>query len=392
MAKRTAALHLVAPNVAYIDRAAEAAALFEQIVDGFDRHRFSRGHDQRTIENETGSLRRFASWAAAHYGTVGPWEWERYMAEAWIGSLRAGADARTLATARGYQGAVRRFMDYLSDPEYPWLAQIQATFDRTPAQLFDEFNSIKHSRDESAKTTERYPIPREMVQQIFDFLDDRVEKAKGKSILPAARDSAMFKGYYAFGLRREELRKTDLPDLSFNPYLPQYGRIGGVLIRFGKGTRNSGPRTRLVRTVPQFDWIVDVFEQYLVDVRPRLVAKHPSVAFFPSERGGRLSESHIDDRWKGIRRELGLDGNIKLHCFRHSYMTHLLEAGYPAKFVQMQAGHIHMGSMATYTNKIGDEFCNAVLRNAHAAAFTPRTPADALRLLKRVDSSEEVAE
>ena len=73
-------------------------------------------------------------------------------------------------------------------------------------------------------------------------------------------------------------------------------------------------------------------------------------------------------------------------------MTHLLEAGYPAKFVQLQAGHIHMGSMATYTNKIGDEFCNAVLRKAHQAAFAPRTPADALRLLKRVDSSEEVDE
>jgi integrase/recombinase XerC len=389
MSKRSA-LQVVAPKVVYFDSAAEAAALFDSIMAGFDRHRFSRGFDPDTIANENLAVRRLASWTATHYGTAGPWEWERHMGEAWIGELRVGADARALGTVRSYQGAVRRFMEYLTNPDYPWLGEVQRAFGRTPAQIFDEFNSIRHSRDESAKTTERYPISRQTLQQIFDYLDDRVEKTKGKSIVPAARDSALFKCYYAFGLRRDELRMADLPDLSFNPYLPQYGRIGGMLIRFGKGTRRSGPRTRLVRTVPLFDWIVEVLEQYLVDVRPRLVAKRPSVAFFPSERGGRFSQNHVDDRWADVRHELGLDENMKLHCLRHSYMTHLLEAGYPAKFVQMQAGHIHMGSMATYTNKIGDEFCNAVLRNAHAAAFAPRSPEEALRLLKRVDSDVEV--
>jgi len=389
MSKRSA-LRLVAPKVVYFDSASEAAALFDAILAGFDRHRFSRGHDSQTIANENLMVQRFATWATERYGTAGPWEWERHMGEAWIADLRMGPDARTLGTVRGYQGALRRFLDFLANPEYPWLGEVQRAFNRTPAQIFDEFNSIRHSRDESAKTTERYPIPRETLQQIFDYLDDRVEKAKGKVIVPAARDSALFKSYYAFGLRRDELRLADLPDLSFNPYLPQYGRIGGVLIRFGKGTRKSGPRTRLVRTVPQFDWIVDVLEQYLVDVRPRLVCAKPSVSMFPSERGGPMSKTHIDDRWADIRRELELDANMKLHSLRHSYMTHLLEAGYPGKFVQMQAGHIHMGSMATYTNKIGDEFCNTVLRNAHAAAFTPRPPEVALRLLKRVDSDVEV--
>jgi hypothetical protein len=71
-------------------------------------------------------------------------------------------------------------------------------------------------------------------------------------------------------------------------------------------------------------------------------------------------------------------------------MTHLLEAGYPAKFIQVQVGHGHLGSMTTYTNKIGDEFCNAVLRHAQQTAYTPRTPDQAAKLAKRIAADAEI--
>jgi hypothetical protein len=149
------------------------------------------------------------------------------MAEAWCSVLRRGVESTdpderreplALETMRNYQGAVRRFVEYLLDPGYPWATQIERAFGRRVTQLFDEFNRVRHPPAESgAKSTGRFPIPRDVLQQVFDFLDDRVDKARGKTMLPKARDSAIFKTFYAYGLRRQELALTELPDLSYNP-------------------------------------------------------------------------------------------------------------------------------------------------------------------------------
>jgi len=46
------------------------------------------------------------------------------------------------------------------------------------------------------------------------------------------------------------------------------------------------------------------------------------------------------------RAAAGLPGELDLHCLRHSYITHLLEFGYPERFVQDQAGHAHASTTA----------------------------------------------
>lgn len=372
------------------------AALFEQLLEHYTYHRLDKGFDEGGAADRVALVRRFSRFADERYDAPWPWQWERYMGESWIGYLRRGdpsADQKkcVVMTLRGYQTAVRMFQDYLLDPLYPWRRLIEQTFGACVIQIFDEFNCVKHYPEEGgAKSADRFPIPRDTVQQIFDYLDDCVERSKGKALLPAARDSVMIKMFYAFGPRNTEMRLIELADFSFNAYVPEYGRIGAVLIRHGKGANGSGPRTRLVRAVPLFEWIVEVLEQYLVDVRPRLPGADKTTALFPSERGSFMSRTHPDDRWADVRRDMGLDERYVLHSFRHSYMTHLLEAGYPAKFVQLQVGHGHLGSMTTYTNHISDEFCNAVLRNAHAAAFAPRTPQRAQHLAARIEADEEV--
>jgi len=51
----------------------------------------------------------------------------------------------------------------------------------------------------------------------------------------------------------------------------------------------------------------------------------------------------------GPPKELGL------HCLRHSYITHLIEAGYDPAFVQTQAGHAYASVTSVYTS-VGDDF------------------------------------
>jgi site-specific recombinase XerD len=52
-----------------------------------------------------------------------------------------------------------------------------------------------------------------------------------------------------------------------------------------------------------------------------------------------------------------------LHCLRHSYITHLTEFGYPARFVQEQAGHAYGSTTAIYMG-VSNEYRNKLLEAA----------------------------
>ena len=54
-----------------------------------------------------------------------------------------------------------------------------------------------------------------------------------------------------------------------------------------------------------------------------------------------------------------------MHCLRHSYVTHLLEFGYPPLFVQQQVGHAQQATTALYTS-VSDEFRNRLMDQALA--------------------------
>ena len=105
-------------------------------------------------------------------------------------------------------------------------------------------------------------------------------------------------------------------------------RHGLVSVRWGKAARGSPPKRRTVLTVPEMDWIVEVLDHYLAEVRPTLVPKtHP--ALWVTERASRLSPRAVNDAFVTARDKAGLDESLDLHCLRHSYVTHLIEFDYP---------------------------------------------------------------
>ena len=59
---------------------------------------------------------------------------------------------------------------------------------------------------------------------------------------------------------------------------------------------------------------------------------------------------------------------LDLHCLRHSYITHLIEFGYPERFAQDQAGHSYASTTAIYTG-VSDEFRNRLLAKALRGAL-----------------------
>jgi integrase len=96
------------------------------------------------------------------------------------------------------------------------------------------------------------------VQALFDAADWRAGqiRAQGrKGALAALRDAAVLKMVYPYGLRRQEAGGLDLADLRRYPKAPQYGRRGGLFVRWGKASKGSPPWRRTVLTVPEMDWI-----------------------------------------------------------------------------------------------------------------------------------------
>jgi len=118
-------------------------------------------------------------------------------------------------------------------------------------------------------------------------------------------------------------------------------------VRFGKAMKGSPPKRRSVLTV--WPWAAEILQQWNEDIRP-LHAAEGCPAMWPSERVPRIGLAAIDARFGAYRDALGLDGGLDFHSLRRSYVTHLIEAGWDALFVQQQAGHEHASTTAIYTN------------------------------------------
>ena len=204
----------------------------------------------------------------------------------------------------------------------------------------------------------RRAFTRTELQAFFDAADDLVdtEFAKGsKRWLPALRDSTAFKVAYAYGLRRRELAMLEYVDFGPNPHVESFGRFGSLQVRWAKGTKGSGPRRRTVLTVPEFDWVVGLLEYWLSpDGRKRFPTADRSASLWPSERSGSTVYRNFDRSFQQVRKIAGLPEELTLHTLRHSYVTHLIEAGYDPLFIQQQVGHSYSSTTALYTSVSAD--------------------------------------
>jgi site-specific recombinase XerD len=282
-----------------------------------------------------------------------PWEWEAEDLEEFFSDLASAPYRRRPATLRNYQSQLRGFLGFLVDERYPWRAVCGGVFGRVAMQLLDERNLIVHVSEHESDPRRR-ALTRDELQTFFDACDQRVAGRRAlrrKGSLAALRDGALFKVAYGWGLRRTELARLDVCDLLINPQQPRFGDYGIVRVRHGKGSRGSAPKRRDVLTV--WGWAADVLEQYVSEIRPLFGCDdHP--ALWLTERGGRISARHVDERFADVRDELGMDDAHCPHALRHSYITHLHEESFDALFVKEQVGHRYMSTTALYTGVSSD--------------------------------------
>jgi site-specific recombinase XerD len=344
---------VLAHNVRHVD---QAAASFAAMISGWELQQRSRFLKASTIGARRDMVRRFGVFTNEY-----PWQWQPAEVEAFVANMSSGNRPIAPSTARGYQNALRLFMDYVTDSRYGWPEHCMRNFGTAPMKILHEWNTVTHVTEYEGDPRRR-PLTYDEVQALFDAAESLVEQIRTrgrKGALAAQRDAVLLKMIYAFGLRRREAWGLDLADLRHNPSVAQFGRVGGVFVRWGKSSKGSQPKRRTVYLVPEMDWLIPVVEQWLDELRPSFGAEHHP-AIWVTERASRLAMRGINEAFVNARLAADLPSELDLHCLRHSYITHLTEFGYPEKFIQDQAGHAFASTTAIYTG-VSDEYRNRLL-------------------------------
>lgn len=158
--------------------------------------------------------------------------------------------------------------------------------------------------------------------------------------LISLRDRLIIELLYGSGARVAELVSIDVNDLSSE-------NIDGEEITILK-LRGKGSKERLV---PLGKFAVSALDDYLVRLRPALLAKnsHNERALFLNSRGKRLTRQSAWTTVLNAAKSANLEGRVSPHVFRHSYATHLLDGGADIRVVQELLGHASVTTTQIYT-------------------------------------------
>ena len=275
--------------------------------------RYERNLSEETLRAYASDLRQFAGYVSTLVGSsaveltlIGPEIIRGYLASVYK-SLEKTSRARKLS-------ALRSFYSYLNSA---------GIFTENPADL------VAHPR-----IKQKMPSFLQ-VDAVFHFLDtlSRTALRQGSS-WRKARNWAMFELLYSTGIRVSELIKLNLDGVAFAEALVRVS---------GKGRKE--------RIVPIGTKALDALQYYLAALKFQFpMARASSQALFLNSRGGRLTARSVDRILKAQLIACGLWQRLSPHGLRHTFATHLLNAGADLRAIQEMLGHESLSTTQRYTH------------------------------------------
>jgi len=171
-------------------------------------------------------------------------------------------------------------------------------------------------------------IPRPRTSKKLPKVLNREEVAVCLASTRSLKYRALLMLFYGCGLRVSEALGLRVVDIDSRQML--------VRIAHGKGDRE--------RWVPLPALLLDVLREYWKQERPK-------DWLFPGKVAGRpLTREAVTYICRQVRRDAGLKKPLHPHCLRHTYATHLLDAGADLRVIQTLLGHKNLSTTAIYTH------------------------------------------
>ncbi len=165
------------------------------------------------------------------------------------------------------------------------------------------------------------------------------------------RDQAMLETLYSSGIRVSELVGLNFEDVD---------RADGVLLIRGKGKKE--------RLALLGDEAKTAMETWFADRNSlQTTLNLPDPALFLNATGGRLTTRSIGRFLQKYLQQAGLDPRTSPHTLRHSFATHMLDAGADIRGVQELLGHKSLVTTQVYTH-VSTQRLQTSYQNAHPRA------------------------
>jgi len=287
-----------------------------------------RNDSPHTVKAYAHDVGEFAAFCESYYG--GPWTWagvDRLTVRGFLGALQQrGLAKRSVARALS---ALRTFYRFLNTTQGIDVNPARAT--RTP------------------KLDRTLPVHLERAEIEMLFAEAEARATAGG--FREARDLAMLELFYSTGMRLSELAGLNDQDLDL---------VSDQVKLRGKGKKE--------RIVPVGSHATGALRRYFRHRDALLSALGATVRpVFVNQRGKRITGRGVQLAMKALFGALTRGRDLHVHALRHSFATHLLDAGADLRAVQELLGHASLSTTQVYTHT-SVERLKKVYHQAHPRA------------------------
>jgi integrase/recombinase XerC len=178
-------------------------------------------------------------------------------------------------------------------------------------------------------------VSKDDVQMLFTLAENRAADGAFRG----ARNLAILETFYGTGMRLSEVQGLNWADLD--------------LVSEQVKARGKGRKERIIPLGSAATRALRRYERR----RAELIAKTAGSdrkAVFIAERGQRLTTRQLQNIVTDLLKKIAEEGGLSPHSLRHSFATHLLDAGADLMAVKELLGHASLSTTRIYTHTSKD--------------------------------------